>query len=89
VRGFTWGRLPAFLIDPDVPGPEVLLAADCLYDSSRTSTTPPQPAPHSIRSDLCACACTTPEFEDFVSSVSLLLRREPTSLLLMTYHERR
>lgn len=35
VRGFTWGRLPAFLMDPHTPPPEVLLAADCLYDSSQ------------------------------------------------------
>jgi hypothetical protein len=38
VQGFTWGRLPAFLMDPHTPPPEVLLAADCLYDSSRTRT---------------------------------------------------
>jgi hypothetical protein len=37
VRGFTWGRLPTFLMDPHTPPPEVLLAADCLYDSSRTT----------------------------------------------------
>jgi predicted nicotinamide N-methyase len=91
VRGFTWGRLPTFLMDPHTPPPEVLLAADCLYDSSRTRTrTPPHtPHTHTTRpSHLIACVMA-PEFEDFVASVSYLLGRDPMSLLLMTHHERR
>lgn len=33
--GFTWGRFPSYLLEPN-PAPKVLLAADCLYDSTRT-----------------------------------------------------
>jgi len=43
VRGFTWGCLPSFLMDPGTCPPQVVLAADCLYDSSRTSLVSPQP----------------------------------------------